>query len=103
MTTTKKSTAEDPKATPENQEPAHTPADPKPDEPRSETKGGTIKYTGDAGVREITAAQWKAAGVEDQEGVVWDASNDYTLPLSKFSADAQTVLGRDRGLKISES
>lgn len=101
--TTRKSTSEDPKGTPENTETATTPADPKPEsEPAAESKGGTIKYTGDAGIREITAAQWKGAGVEGQKDVKWDASNDYTLPLSLFSADALAVLGRDKGLKISE-
>lgn len=101
--TTKKSTSEDPKATPENQPSASTPADPPAEKAEGSDGPDTIKYTGDAGVREITAAQWKTAGVEDQETVVWDASNDYTVPLSKFTPDAIAVLRRDRGLKITES
>jgi hypothetical protein len=102
--TTRRSTPEDPKGTPETEESAHTTADPAPEKPTAEDEGGgTIKYTGDAGVREITKAQWKGAGVEDQDTVVWDASNDYTLPLSKFSKDAVAVLGRDKGLKITEA
>jgi hypothetical protein len=69
-------------------------------ERRAEEEPKEVRYVGDAGTREITAAQWKGAGVEDQEGVVWDASNDYTLPASDFTPDALRVLARDRGLKI---
>lgn len=66
-----------------------------------ETPSGTVKYTGSAGVREITAAQWKSAGIEGQRAVEWNAGNDYTLPKSDFSAEALEVLKRDKNLKLS--
>lgn len=59
-----------------------------------------VKYTGDAGIREITAAQWKNAGVEDQKTTIWDDSNEYTLPISDFSAEALRVLERDKQIKV---
>jgi hypothetical protein len=59
-----------------------------------------VKYTGDAGVREITKAQWKGAGVEGQDTTIWDETNDYTLPIGAFSADALTVLERDKQIKV---
>lgn len=62
--------------------------------------GQVVKYTGDAGVREITEAQWKGAGVEDQKTTIWDESNEYTLPISKFNADALAVLERDKQIKV---
>lgn len=61
---------------------------------------GTVKYVGDAGVREISKADWKAAGIE-HDTVTWDADNEYTVLKSLFSAEALELLRRDRGLKIS--
>lgn len=82
-------------------------SDPAPDAPdtlaapKAEASQATgVKYTGGAGVREITKAQWKKAGVEDQETTIWDASNEYTLPADKFSAEALGVLERDPQIKI---
>lgn len=66
----------------------------------AEQPSAKVKYTGGAGVRVITAAQWKGAGVENQATVTWDAGNDYTLPSSDFSADALEVLERDPNIKI---
>jgi hypothetical protein len=59
-----------------------------------------VKYTGGAGTRVITKAQWKGAGVEGQETTQWDATNGYTLPASDFSDKALEVLKRDPNLKI---
>lgn len=61
---------------------------------------GEVKYTGDAGVREITKAQWKGAGVENQDTVLWNAENDYTVPSNQFTPEALEVLKRDSHLKI---
>lgn len=68
-------------------------------ESKSEAGASEVKYTGGAGVREITQAQWKGAGVEGQKTTVWDASNDYTLPTSDFSPEALEVLKRDPQIK----
>lgn len=38
-----------------------------------------LKYVGSADVREITKAQWAKAGVEDQDKVVFNAENDFTV------------------------
>lgn len=65
----------------------------------SDSTPQVVKYTGDAGVREISAADWKTAGVEGQAKVVWNAENDYTLPASDFSAAALEVLKRDPHIK----
>lgn len=72
-----------------------------PDTAAVSSEGGSeVKYTGGAGVRQITKAQWKAAGVEGQETVTWDATNDYTLPASDFSAGALKVLERDPKIRV---
>lgn len=70
----------------------------------SDTQSGeTIKYTGDAGVREISAADWKATGVEDQKTVTWDADNNYTVLASLLNPAALEVIKRDKNLKRSGS
>lgn len=77
-----------------------TSAEAAPAEPEA-ASSGTVKYTGSAGVREITKAQWKSAGIENQNAVEWNAGNEYSLPKSEFSAEALEVLKRDKNLKIS--
>ena len=67
------------------------------------SESGTIKYTGYAGVREITKAQWKKAGVEEQDTTIWDEGNGYTLPLSAFSQAAVEVVKREPHFKITQS
>ena len=62
-------------------------------------KATRVKYTGTADVREITAAQWKAAGVEDQKMVRWSLENNFSVPIGDFSAQALEVLERDDNLK----
>lgn len=53
-----------------------------------------VKYIGDAHIREISAAAWRQAGVNDQEKVVWD--NRYRgkniVPITEFSAGALEYL-----------
>jgi len=61
-----------------------------------------VKYVGDAGVREITRAQWKAAGVEGQETTIWDESNNHTLLASVFTPEALEIIKADRGLQIKQ-
>lgn len=67
----------------------------------SDSSPKVVKYTGDAGVREITRTQWKGAGVENQDTTIWNAENDYTLPISDFNSDALETLKRDRHIKVS--
>ena len=64
------------------------------------TGGQKVVYTGGAGTREITAAQWKGAGVEGQSKTVWNIENDYSLPIGDFSAEALEVLKRDPQIKV---
>lgn len=54
-----------------------------------------VKYGGISTVRSISKDEWEAAGVKDQEGTVWDASNGYSLPLSDFNDAALDVLAAD--------
>lgn len=63
----------------------------------------SVKYTGGAGVRVITATQWKGAGVESQATTQWDSDNQYTLPGSDFQDDALAVLRKDPNMKITSS
>lgn len=53
-----------------------------------------VKYVGDAHIREIDAAAWRAAGVKDQNKVVWD--NRYrgrnVVPITELSAGALEYL-----------
>ena len=51
-----------------------------------------VMYVGTAHIREISAAAWKQAGVNDQEKVVWDNRNlpgrKNIVPLSELSQGA---------------
>lgn len=49
-----------------------------------------VMYVGDAHVREISAADWKQVGVEDQGKVVWDnrVRGKNIVPLSELSQGA---------------
>lgn len=64
--------------------------------PRSERldwPDDSVCYLGAFGAYEISAEQWKQAGVEDQPGVRWDASNQYAIPRSSFTETALRVFG----------
>lgn len=96
--------AKAPKATSANQDDAKETAGARPtaegDAPEDSGSVGTVKYTGDAGVREISKADWKSVGIE-ADTVTWNAENDYTVLKSVFSDEQLEILKRDRGLKIS--
>lgn len=51
-----------------------------------------VMYVGDAHIREISAADWKQVGVDDQAKVVWDnrvrAGRKNIVPLSELSQGA---------------
>ena len=49
-----------------------------------------VEWTGSAGVREVTVEQWKAAGVEDQDTVLW------TRESPRVSMSALTVAAQER-------
>lgn len=54
-----------------------------------------IKYVRDEGisrVREISRADWKSAGVDDQDTVVWNEDNKYLVPAEKFSGHARAII-----------
>lgn len=59
---------------------------------RSAQDEDMILYTGGATIREITEAQWKAAGVEDQGTVVFDAKNNWRMPLDELTGPAAQLL-----------
>lgn len=59
--------------------------------PSEETKVSSakvVKYIGTADVREIDTAGWKNAGVEDQNKVVWDKRNNFTVSVEDLSDSA---------------
>lgn len=59
-----------------------------------------VEYTGTSDVRKISAAEWKAAGVEDQNQVVWDRSNRKKVGVAELNKDALDVLRQDSGFKV---
>lgn len=61
-----------------------------------------VEYKGNATFRRITADQWMQARVKDQSEIVWDASNEFKVPLSEFNDAALTVLRRDGAFAIPE-
>lgn len=58
--------------------------------------GGTFPFH----VREITAADWKKAGVEGQKTVTWSKDNNFRVPVADLSADALKVIEADSELKL---
>lgn len=57
--------------------------------------GNWIKYFGTADVRQITAEEWKAEGVDDMETVVWHAGNGYMVPRERFTDAAWPFIKAD--------
>lgn len=47
-----------------------------------------VKYVGTAHIREIDAAAWKSVGVEDQNKVVWNKANNWTVSVQDLSDGA---------------
>lgn len=84
--------------TPTPTKPMSTPPEAAPSEPR------VVKYTGFSGTREISIADWKSAGVEDQAKLIrWNEENNYEVPASDFSEAALEVLKRDPDMKLPKS
>lgn len=67
-------------------------------------RGKSVRYTGTADVREISAAQFKGAGVEGAATVRWDRSNGHTVKSTDlaFLDDEQftRIISDDTGLKV---
>lgn len=59
-----------------------------------------VEYVGSADVRKVSAAEWKAAGVEGQAETVWDSSNDFKVKASDLSDAAKKVLELNGGFKL---
>ena len=53
------------------------------------------KYVGTADTRIMSGADWRAAGIDKQDTVVWNASNGHTLARDRFSDDAWAALALD--------
>lgn len=62
-----------------------------------------VEYTGTADVAKISASDWKKAGVDNQEQVVFDRSNKYKVAASDLSKEALEVLGNDSRFKLPEA
>lgn len=66
--------------------------------------GKVVKYIGTAQAREITRAQWKNIGVENQATVVWDASNKHTVSADDLTDKALDYINEeDDGLVIADA
>lgn len=50
--------------------------------------GKVVKYVGTADVREIDAAAWRNAGVEEQTKVVWSAANGWQVDAADLNEAA---------------
>ena len=76
-----------------------------PEAVQSPSKAKSVEYVGfarEVKVRELTAADFKKAGVEDQGKVVWDRSNQWTVSAEDLNADALALLARQPDFKINE-
>lgn len=71
--------------------------------PTAPTKKRVIVYVGTSDVREIDAAAWRQAGVDNQGKVVWDKSKGFEVPESELTADAiRYCEERDDGFVVRE-
>lgn len=57
-------------------------------EAAAKTSEKVVVYVGTADVREIDAASWRNVGVEDQEKVVWNKANNWSVPAKDLQAGA---------------
>lgn len=62
-----------------------------------------VEYLGTSDIRKISAADWKAAGVEGQSQTVWDASNQFKVKISELNKDALELLSKDPTFKQPEA
>jgi hypothetical protein len=67
-----------------------------------ESDADYVEYKGRATERRITADQWLQARVKDQSEIVWDASNEFKVPLDDLNEAAIAALRRDGAFAIPE-
>lgn len=66
--------------------------------------GKVVKYIGTADRRVIAAKDWKAVGVNDQQQVVWDRSNLFTVPVADLKEGAVEYLDKvDAGFVVTDA
>lgn len=58
-----------------------------------------VEWVGGVGYREVTADQWKSAGVENQDSVFW-TREEPRVPLSKFTEAAVARLAAEPNFKF---
>lgn len=59
-----------------------------------------VVYTGEFGMREITAEQWAEAGVPDMPTVKWERHTGFKVRADVFSPQALQVLRQDSGFRV---
>ncbi len=58
-----------------------------------------VEWTGSVGHREITAEQWLAAGIEDQDTLVWTRESP-RIAISRLTDDARQRLSEEPNFKF---
>lgn len=61
----------------------------------AKTTEKVVKYIGTADVREIDAASWRNVGIEDQNKVVWNRANKWSVPVSELTEAAVKYADED--------
>lgn len=87
-----------------------TPAEtgPKETSPKADSEGRVlsgkvVRYIGTADVREIDKAGWDNAGVTDQNKVVWNRKNNWTVPVEDLSDAAVAYADeQDSGFVVTD-
>lgn len=59
-----------------------------------------VEYTGSADEAKISAADWTKAKVDDQKQVVWNADNEFKVPVSDLNDAALKALRKDSRFKV---
>jgi hypothetical protein len=59
-----------------------------------------VKYIGLSHVRSISRDDWRKAGVNNQESLVWDRANGWTVPLSRITDEAWPFIDADSELLV---
>lgn len=70
-------------------------------EPEAPKRPNSVKYTGRSNTRIITAEQFALAGVENQDGVVWDKDNKFLVKASKLNDSAIELLETLKDFRIN--
>ena len=65
---------------------------PRPRRSASKDDEDLVLYVGGADVRQITAQEWEAAGVENQDTVVFNRENNWRVPANELTDAALQLL-----------